>query len=365
MTLRGFKVWTLTLCSACLLLAGWMLYNSLSGGSLAGCGAGSICDSVLESPWAYVLWGVPVTLPAAVVYLLLVLCLLFLSGKRAESCSLDRLIWPLMLFLSGCILGAVVWFGWLQVGVLHALCKYCIALHLLGCIAAVLIIKNGKDYCPHPLMPFGFGVAAAAIFTMVQVNTLPEAVQDSGPVEVSLPAFEEGEVPVIQGEGEESLTLLFDFQCSHCRRLHRMLPSLTGQYRIFLVPVPLSSACNPYIPSSGIDRFAGSCQLTRLAMAVWYTLPGEAMPYWDYLLDKGATPADAETRALALLGDGYESAIADPRIDAYLKKAEELFGRTSSRGGNRVPRFISGERWLVPRANNADELLELIRTELQ
>ena len=68
--------------------------------------------------------------------------------------------------------------------------------------------------------------------------------------------------------------------------------------------------------------------------------------------------------ARELLGDGLEAALADPRIDAYLRKVEELFGRTSTGGTGGVPRLILGQRWLVPETDDADELLQLIRTEL-
>lgn len=323
---------------------------------MAGCGAGSGCERVMNSPWGYVLGLIPVSLPAGVVYLLMILCIAFLG----TDASLDRFLWPMMLFLSGCIVGAALWFCWLQIGVLYTFCKYCTGLHLLGCAAAGIILfchperSEGSRLWPWLLA----GLAAAGVFAVVQLYTRP-VVYDTGRTEAELPAFEEGEVPVILSDSEESLTLLFDFQCSHCRRLHRLLPELQGQYRILLAPVPLSSACNPYIPASGIDRFQGSCQLTRLAMAVWYARPEEASAYWDYLLE-GATPAEAENRALALLGDGFAKALANPRIEAYLKKVEELFGRTSTQGSSAVPRFIKGRHWLVPEAETVGELLNIL-----
>ena len=52
MTLRRFKTVALFLCAACLVLAGWMLFHSLTGVRMAGCGAGSGCDSGMGSPWA-------------------------------------------------------------------------------------------------------------------------------------------------------------------------------------------------------------------------------------------------------------------------------------------------------------------------
>ena len=375
MELRRFKAILLPLCTACLLLALWMLFHSLTGVRLAGCGTGSACDSVTGGPWGYIFGGIPVSLPAAVTYLLLIICVLFLGSDR----SLDRLLWILLPLLSGCLAGAALWFCGLQLFVLHAFCKYCTLLHGLGCAAAVIILIAAHRSAPkangRPFIGFAAGVAAAAVFALVQAYTRPDAVYDSGRTEALLPAFEEGEVPVLAGDSPagEPLTLLFDFQCSHCRRLHRVLPELQarsgGQYRIQLCPVPLSSACNPYIPAGRTDRFAGSCQLTRYALAVWYARPEAYATYWDDLLGSGderaaISPDDALKRAQVLLGDGLEAALADPRIDAYLRKVEELFGRTSSAGSGGVPRLILGQRWLVPETDDADELLQLIRTEL-
>ena len=374
MTLRRFKTAVLLLCAACLALAGWMVFHSLTGVRMVGCGAGSACDSVMGSPWAFVLGGVPVSLPAAVIYLLLGICVLFLGGDKPEDRSLDRILWPLMLLLGGCLIGVALWFGYLQAFVLHAFCKYCTLLHLLGIAAAVLVILAAKQAGERIAPPLAVGLVAAALFAVLQVYTRPEAIYDAGRTDASLPAFTDEEIPVLgASDAADELTLLFDFQCTHCRRLHRVLPELLekadGQFRIRLCPVPLSSDCNPYLPNTGIDRFAGSCPLTRYALAVWYARPEAYESYWDYLLGDGdaratVTPAEAETRARALLGDAYETAVADPRIDAYLRKAEELFGRTSNAEKSGVPRLIHGQNWLVPETDQADELLELIRLSL-
>ena len=376
MTLRQFKTTALLLCAACLALAGWMVFHSLTGARMAGCVAGSGCDSVMGSPWAYVAGVVPVSLPAAIVYLLLAVSVLFLGGDSPEDHSLDRILWPLMLILSGCILGAALWFCYLQAFALHAFCPYCTLLHLLGIALSILIIRHSglAPESPRRFRWLAAGLAAAAVFAVVQVYTRPQAVYDAGRAEASLPAFTDGEIPVLgDPDSPDELTLLFDFQCVHCRRLHKVLPDLLvqagGQYRIRLCPVPLSSACNPYIPNTGIDRFAGSCPLTRYALAVWFARPDAYEAYWDYLLGDGderaaIDPLDAENRARSLLGTDFEAALADPRIDPYLKKVEELFGRTSSAEKSGVPRLIQGQNWLVPETDQADELLELIRLSL-
>ena len=390
MTLRRFKTAALLLLAACLTLAGWMVFHSLAGARLVGCGAGSGCDSVMGSPWAYVLGGVPVGLPAIVVYLLLAVCVVFLGGDKPEDRALDRILWPLMLFLGGCIVGAALWFVCLQAFVLHAFCPWCTALHLLGCILAALTLFGSVVRQVHQpnrsvfervegpagrcrFLWFVAGFLSAGVFALVQVYTRPAAVYDTGRADASLPSFTDEEIPVLgPREAPEELTLLFDFQCIHCRRLHKVLPDLLekadGQYRIRLCPVPLSSACNPYIPASGIDRFSGSCALTRCALAVWYARPESYEEYWEYLLGNGderasVSPEEAEVRARALLGDGSDVALADPRIAAYLRKAEELFGRTSNREKSGIPRIVHGQNWLVPETDDVDALLGLIKSE--
>ena len=394
MTLRRFKTTALLLCAACLALAGWMLFHSLTGARMVGCGAGSGCDSVMGSPWAYVLVSIPVSLPAVVSYLLIALCILFIGGETEEDRSLDRLLWPLLFVLAGALVGAALWFCYLQLFVLHAFCKYCTLLHLLGILLAGWILFAGRSFDRlRNRSWFIAGLAGAAVFAFVQARTLPAAAYDTGRTEAALPTFADGEVPVLgPSDAPEELTLLFDFQCSHCRRLHQVLPELLskagGQYRIRLCPVPLSPACNPYIPASGVDRFAGSCALTRYALAVWYARPEAYEAYWDELLGggpstgsgtargeakvlmggpstgSGTAQATAQAAARAILGSDFAAATQDPRIDAYLRKVEELFGRTSNAEKSGVPRLIRGQNWLVPETDQADELLELIRLSL-
>ena len=374
--LRRFKALALLLCAACLALSVWMLIHSGTGAPMAGCGAGSGCDSVMGSPWAYVLRVIPVSLASLILYALLLVCLLFLGPDVSVKGSLDRLLWQILPLFGGCVVGAALWFCWLQAGVLHAFCPYCTALHLTGCVLAVLLLLRARREGVRPWWPFAAGLAAAAVFAFVQARTLPDAVYDSGRTDAPLPEFRSGEVPAL-GAGPsaeaETLTLLFDFQCIHCRRLHRVLPELLEKserpLRILLCPVPLSSACNPYIPASGTDRFEGSCALTRLALAVWYAAPEQYAAFWDYLLGSGdvrlqSDPAEADARARQILGPAFEKAVSDGRIDTYLRAVYELFGRTSVGQKSGVPRLIHGGRWLVPETDTADDLLALIRTEL-
>lgn len=349
---------------------------------MVGCGVGSGCGSVTGSRWAYFLGNVPVSLPALVLYVVMLICSLFYEGKGKDAASLDRLIQPLLLVLAGSVVGSALWFSWLQAGVLHSFCKYCALLHCLGCISAILILIH----CRRPGLPvFSVGLAAAALFAFVQAKTLPDVLYDSGRTDSDLPSFNLDDVYSLgPDQTETTFTLLFDFQCEHCRKLHKLLPSVCSSdgIRVLLCPVPLSSACNPYIPD-GIDRFAGSCRITKAALAVWYACPDRYPEFESFLMDGEfcPSPEEAEAEAAKILGNdslpasaqdicmdapqnALQIALQDPRIDSYLDKVYELFGRTSSAGKGAVPRLIYGQQWMVVEAETAESLSALLSSLL-
>lgn len=314
----------------------------------------------MGSRWAYCLKNIPVSLPALALYVLMLACSLFYEGKN--SASLDRMIRPLLLVMAGSVIGSALWFSWLQAGVLHSFCKYCTLLHLLGCVSAtVVLVHFGRTGLPLAAI----GLAAAALFAFVQFRTLPNIIYDSGKTESALPAFSDEDVFSIGAEDAgATFTLLFDFQCEHCRKLHKLLASVceSDNINILLCPVPLSSDCNPYIPD-GIDRFAGSCRITRSALAVWYAVPDRYPEFESFLMDGEFCPSpdEVEAEAVRILGkDGFHSAAHDMRIESYLSKVFELFGRTSSAGKGAVPRLISGQKWIVVEAETAESLSNLL-----
>ncbi|MCQ2182652.1 MAG: hypothetical protein MJY89_04515 [Bacteroidales bacterium] len=355
---KRFKLILIPLSAICVALSVVMFVQSLSGAAIAGCGAGSGCDNVMGSRWGYFLGTVPVSLPAVAVYLILLLCALFVGGKSRDSESLDRMLWPLMLVIGGSIIGCAVWFCWLQAGVIHAFCKYCTLLHLLGCIASCMVIAGS----PCRRLRFVLaGLLCACLFVILQVRTAPEYVYDEGRADSSLPVFSSNEMfSTGPAETSDEVTLLFDFQCVHCRRLHPLLKEAAGMagVRVVLCPVPLSRECNPYIPD-GVDRFSGSCGLTRLSLAIWFSHPELYPGYESWLMGGEVCPSVAEAREMAseLIGEeGLAYALEDGRIDAYLKKAYELFGRTSNSEKSGIPRFISGRKWIVPEVDTVDGL---------
>src|SRR4051812_18709738 len=74
-------------------ISAYLAWTSLSAGAVAGCGPDSACDKVLHSRWAYWL-GIPVSLPALLVYFV-VLGLSFRLGAKRPAVE-QRKVWPIL-----------------------------------------------------------------------------------------------------------------------------------------------------------------------------------------------------------------------------------------------------------------------------
>jgi len=376
MTIRRFKTITLPLFSACLALSLYMLAHSLSGAGLVGCGAGSSCDSVMGSLWAYIAGVIPVSAPAALVYLLFLICILFLSERQdRESIELNGIIWTMMLTLGGAVAGVALWFSYLQIAVLHQFCKYCTLTHVLGCCGAAAIAVAAPKQLHSKIGTMVLGIISAFLFSAVQVKTMPSIIYDDGNTSALLPSFGMDELPSLGPEdAPHEIRLMFDFQCNHCRALHKLLPEIVektgGDIRFQLCPVPLSNECNPYVPHGGIDSFRGSCTMAKLALAVWYAFPDKYPEVEEYLLGSGndnliIDPEEARAHVAEIIGEQeLESAMADIRIQNYLPRVFELFGRTSSSSKSGIPRLVYNQKWLVPETDSGDELISVIYSTL-
>lgn len=120
-------------------ISAYLLSVSLRGGSAVGCGPGSSCDAVLQSPWAYVL-GIPVSALALVVDLALLLTT-FGCGPRSTP-KQRRGAWEIIVPCALLVFGAALWFTGLQAFVIHRFCPWCMTAHTCGAVAAVLLFTR-------------------------------------------------------------------------------------------------------------------------------------------------------------------------------------------------------------------------------
>ena len=354
---------------AALLLCIIMSIHSLSGSELVGCGAGSACDSVLGGRWSKLFGIFPISGIAAGAYLAFLLAVTVFLLSKDEG--LKDMSSKALLLISGAIIGSAVWFVGLQLFAEGEFCKYCMTTHALGIVCSVLTAsallrgtRSGGGW-------MAVGAGLAALLAALQVLTVPDSVYQEGTGEEAFPLISSDEAPVFGNpDAEYVIDLLYDYQCSHCRTVHEQLPEVIRQFggrvAFVLCPCPLSPKCNPYVPREE-TRFEGSCDLARLALAV-YELEPEAFADFDGWLfgaDESAwrprAAAAARERAASIVGkDRLEALLPDASLSESIRRAADLFGRTSTRGSAGIPRFVFGDRWVVPSADTAEDLAKIL-----
>lgn len=356
-----------------LLLSVVLCIHSISGRGLIGCSQGTDCNLVLGSKWSFLFGIIPVSALAAGVWITFLICLKMHSSNR--DLELQYFLNRILLVLSGAVTGSAAWFIWLQSHMIQAFCPYCMTSHILGIIISILtVIWCIKQKPGHSVLNICFGLIIAVALAVVQFATTPLTLAERGFTREPLPELSAQELPVIgDPDAPHKVSLLFDWQCSHCRQIHNMLPDavehLSGKVAFVLCPISLSRECNPLVPHSSTDRFAGSCKLLRTGLALWRTDPIAFSRYEEwYWGDPGKSwnpPGIDEATAYAqdLIGaDRLEAAMNDEWIKSYLQTVLQVFGRTSGGGRSAVPRLIYNGNWMIPEADDAAGLVSLIES---
>ena len=350
-----------------------MAMHSLKGTAMIGCGAGSSCDSVLSSRWSAVLGVIPVAGLAVGVYLAVLICLFFSKDRE-----LAPIVWKLLLVFGGAIVGSAIWFFILQKWVIGQFCKYCMTAHSIGIVVTGLLWYQAHKNCPSKWNPLlaAAGLALAGCLAGFQLLTTPRVAYDQGSAESSLPVLKQDETPLMGSpDATYFINLMFDYQCSHCRKIHFVAKEIVKKHpeiAFVQVPCPLSFACNPYVAASGKDQFAGSCELARLALAVWTAAPEKFEEYDDWLFTpedpaKGWYPRTVEAaneRAKEILGGEKElfEATRNAAISSIFSKSFDLFGRTTMKEKNGIPRLVYKSQWIIPEVDTPEGLMEILNT---
>jgi protein-disulfide isomerase len=337
----------------------------------------------------------PVSGLAAGAYLAMLTASLCLGP--ATVTPVRRLAWRALLVLAGAAAGSALWFTILQKWVVGAFCPYCMATHLTGLLLAALVLwrapKQFDDGSTAPVQAVEpaarrrvigrwaaigtalTGLVLAGILAACQAGFQPPAGYRGGAVHNKLPALDPRAVPLVGSpDARYKVTLLFDYECPHCQHLHFLLDEVVrrygGQLAFVLCPAPLSRQCNPYIPQD-VAEFKDSCALAKIALAVWVARR-EAFPVfnrWLFSQESGdrwqpRSLDDARAKAAELVGQAkLDAAQADPWIDRYLQTSIQIYGETLQ-GGNAVPKFVFGSRWVIPEPYDADDLVLILHDSL-
>jgi uncharacterized membrane protein/protein-disulfide isomerase len=377
----SYGLWVTALLSVvALVLCLIMMSHSLNGSEIKGCIAGSSCDSVLGSRWSLIFNIIPVSAIAAGVYLAVIVCCIYLN--LSDDIETRNLVWKTILVLAGAIIGSAGWFTIIQIWIIDKFCPYCISTHLIGVMISVLIIlhyfrefkKHGKKIFFNSII---IGLVLALIMASTQMLTSRKSDFAVGTVNEDLPKIDVKDAPIIgKPDARYVVTLMFDYQCSHCKKIHSVIDEtidkFDGDLAFVLCPTPLSPECNKYLPMTDKDLFAGSCDLTKIALAVW-RCDRDAFYEFDKWLFSGSdsrggwyprTVDDAKAEAERMVGtDALNKSLSDLWIADYMSMCFNLFGRTTNSSSGGIPRLVYGSKWLIPDAVNADEMSDILKTE--
>jgi len=387
-----------------LVLSVIMSWHYLKGGSMIGCGGGSPCEQVLNSQWSTIAGVVPISGLAVGVYLAMLVASLFI-GPEIEA-SIRRLSWRVILVLAGSIAGSAIWFTILQKWVIGDFCPYCMTTHITGLLLAALVIwraitefKDNSNNVPQgkytmlkenissatssriirPLHSFGMvmiGFLLAGSLVAFQIVFKPSTVYRDGKSRDSLTAIDYHTAPMVGSpDAPYVVTLLFDYKCPHCQKLHFLLDEVvkrySGKVAFALCPAPLNPHCNPYIPQEA-DAFKNSCELAKIGLAVW-NASREAFPAfesWMFSFDSGdrwhpRTLDATQAKAVELVGKAkLDAAMSSSWVSQYLQTCIQIYGQTLQSGKGGVPKMVLGSRWVIPEIYSIDDLMMIMQNSL-
>jgi len=365
-----------------LVLSATLSWHYLKGGSMVGCDGGSPCDLVLNSRWSVLAGVFPVSGLAMSAYLALLVAGFFI-GADIEV-SVRRIAWGAMLIIAGAILGSAVWFTLIQKLFIGNFCVYCMTTHSVGMLLAALIIwralKDGSERMFRPLPAIGLvfvGLLMAGILAFSQVSLTTSAATSEAGSQNKLPEVDYHNVPMIGSpDALYKVTMLFDYECSHCQKIHFMLEAAVRRYHgklaFVLRPTPLNSHCNPYIPRD-VDAFKNSCELAKIGLAVWHSNREAFSSFdnWMFSFESGdkwhpRSPEAARAKAVELVGRAnFNAALSNPWLGKYLQDSVRIFGQTLQSGKGGIPKLIFNSRWVIPEPYDADDFISILQKSLE
>jgi len=371
---------TLLLTLGALSISGYLAYMSLVAGlSPAGCGSGSGCAQVLASKWSRCL-GVPVSVLASWMYVSVFAALIL---TRSRSRGLRRAGGFVLTGAAASIVTAAGWFIYLQIVKLGALCPYCMTGHALGLALAGLLLWQAPR---RSLIAVCIGLASVVGVILIQINTATVVGMIdtlAGAADTDLASEGKRTLTLLGGEltltlqdepllgnadAPKILAVMFDYACPHCRHTHGVLDQVRrdegGNLAIVAMPTPLNRACNPHAPELMPTRFDESCELARIALAVFLADPAEfeAFDRWMFEPDMPRTAEQARAKAIRRVGQrNFEHAFADPRMKQKLARNVLAYGRS---GADRVPVLIAaGAPVVYGRVDDPDTVTRMLIPE--
>jgi len=344
-----WQVWIIRAASLVgFLLAGYLFYQAMIGAGVAGCGEEASCAEVLASRWSKI-GPIPVSGPAALVYLVILFYAGFLGPKSAPGRRISA--WRMVVFFGCAAALAALWFIGLQLFVVGKVCTYCMAAHACSLLIGAVAFAHGPRRIPF------FAVAGVGVMILGQV-LIPPPPPDAIEGEMRF-MFNPQVEPTLGDPGSDAVVgFLFDYNCGHCaevhRQLHEAIERYDGQVAVVMLPTAISPACNPYVRNVN-PVFEQSCAMARLALAVYHADAAQFAGFDAFIMEQlprvrrdGMVPEGfvnevLRPEAARRVGEEALAASLDsPWVNSRLTTSAEVYHRTPNphTGKPAVPRLI-------------------------
>jgi len=347
-----------TLATLAAALAGFLLWQSLSGAAIPGCGGASGCDAVLSSRFSRV-GPIPVTALALPIFLMMAIYAFAASSRNIQRRNRSR---QALLGLAIIASGAAIWFISIQAFLIHRFCTWCTTTHALALVASLLIFWQWlqNDARVNPIIPT---VAALLVVAMIGSQLLIQprlytitkdptpSTQTSPPPAANQLSLYNNRITIDPASwpalgsrrAQHQVILLFDYTCPHCRREYPLLQQARQRYgtqiAFIAVPIPLEPSCNPAIPRV-MPEHINSCTYTRYALAVFLANPSQFEQYHNRIMEDEHPPSLEETRKIAqefVTPRAFAAALADPSIEKHIQESVQLYREA---GTGPIPKLI-------------------------
>lgn len=161
---------------------------------------------------------------------------------------------------------------------------------------------------------------------------------------------------------------LFDYCCLPCRKTYAAVScaqeKLGDQLAVVLLPVPLNAKCNPTVRVTP-RNFEESCDLAKLAVAVWRLEPEHFAEFHNWMLQDAQAPSYAAAKAKAATlveATKLDAELASGIPDQYIAKHVQIYQRV---GKGTIPKLMFPRTSIVGEYSSAAGLIDLIQREGQ
>jgi uncharacterized membrane protein len=364
-----------------LALCAYLAVAGIRSSGPAGCDPSAGCGELLSGRWS-AWFGLPVSLPASLVYLGIFLSSRFV--KCEDRAWRFRPAGRMLAMTTALAAASAIWFLLIHAAE-KAVCPYCLAVHACGLLAAGLVWRRLRRWPRELLKPAGAGLAILVLGQSVVFRhpyrvqadvVVPRIIaQPTGEHAAHVRISVEGRIfdldpeklPVLGSpHARHFIVLMSDYTCEHCRVTHRMIERTAElrdeQVGVIVLPVLLDPAGNPFLPRGATHPMPKDCALTRLALAVYCAKPAAfaEMNRWLFAADRVRNEAEAQTYAERLVGpDALRDAQRDPRIQQITLAGCELFART---GNGMLPKMRIGSMQISGAVDDENALSSWIGT---